>query len=205
MAKTSMKVALRQVRGKGGARTLRRQGLVPAVVYGKGMEPCAIAIEPKALSAALGTEAGMNALITLKGEGPFDGQVVILKDLDVDPIRREPIHADFYAIDMKKKAHFMVPVHTIGKAEGEKIGGSLQLIRHELEVVCLPTAVPKSIDIDVTALKIGGVVHIEDIELPKGVEVPHDVNFTIITVTGIKAEEEEVEAAEEGEGAEEEA
>ena len=97
----------------------------------------------------------------------------------------------------------MVPVIPVGKSEGEKIGGSLQVIRHELEVICLPSDVPTSIEIDVEALLIGDVVHIEDIEAPKGCELPHDVNFTVITVVGHKPEEtEEGEEGAEGEEAE---
>jgi large subunit ribosomal protein L25 len=98
-------------------------------------------------------------------------------------------HVDFQAVDLHQKVHVMVPVHAIGKSQGEKAGGQLHIIRHELEVVCLPTNIPTSINIDVAVLNIGDVVHIEDVALPAGTEVPHDVNFTVITVTGHKAEE----------------
>jgi len=195
MAQSELTVTLRENVGKGISRALRRKGVVPGVVYGKGMDPCPLTIEPKALRSAIATEAGWNTLITLKGEGPFAGKIVILKDLDIDPIRRDILHADFQAIDLTKKVHVMVPVHPIGKSEGEKVGGSLQVIRKELEVVCLPTAIPKSIDIDVTAMKIGDVFHVEDLALSGGVEVPHEVNFTIITVTGHKPEETAAEEA----------
>lgn len=191
MAQSELNVVLRKDLGKGGARALRREGLVPAVVYGRGMEACSLAIDPKALKAAVATEAGWNTLITLKGDGPFDGKVVILKDAQVHMLRREPTHFDFQAVDLAKKVHVMVPVHTLGKSKGEKLGGQLQIIRHELEVVCLPANIPTSVDIDVTDLGIGDVVHIGDVKLPAGIEVPHDVNFTVITVTGHKAEETE--------------
>jgi large subunit ribosomal protein L25 len=199
MAQTELNVTLREGIGKGSARSLRRQGLIPAVVYGKGMDSCALSVSPKDLEAAIGTEAGWNALITLKGEGAFNGQVVILKDLQVDPVRGDVLHADFQAIELGKKVHVMVPVHPQGKSEGEKQGGNLELIRHELEVVCLPSAIPSAIDIDVSALKIGDVVHVDELVLPEGVEVPHDVNFTVLTIKGRK--EEAVEEVEE-EGAE---
>lgn len=189
MAQSELNVTAREVVGKGGARALRRQGLVPAVVYGKGMESCNVAVAPKALQEAIATEAGWNTLITLKGDGAFSGKVVILKDMQVDPIRSDVRHADFQAIDLKKKVNVMVPVHPVGKSEGEKAGGFLQVIRHELEVVCLPTAIPSAIEVNVEALAIGDVLHIEDLVLPAGVEAPHDVNFTVITVTGHKAEE----------------
>lgn len=196
MAQAELNVSARTRLGKGGSRALRRQEQAPAVVYGKGIEPCAVTVEPKALKKALATESGLNTLITLRGDGPFDGKVVIVKDLQFDAIRRDITHVDFQAIDLTAKVHVMVPVHAIGKSQGEKDGGNLQLIRHELEVVCLPTAIPKAIEIDVTALKVGGVIHINDITLPAGVEAPHDVNFTVITVTGHKAEGEGPAAAE---------
>ncbi len=192
MAQSNLNVTLRAELGKGGARAARRQGLVPAVVYGKGLEPCAVNVEPKALKQAIATEAGWNTLITLSGEGPFNGRVVILKDLQVSAIRREAQHADFQVIDLTKKVHVMVPIHPIGKSAGEKAGGNLQVIRHELEVVCLPTAIPASIDVDVTSLAIGDVLHVTDLVVPAGIEIPHDVNFTVITVTGHKDEAEEV-------------
>ena len=196
MAQANLNVTQRTAIGKGGARSARRQGLIPAVVYGKGVEPCAINVEPKALQQAIASEAGWNTLITLAGDAPVNGKVVILKDLQVDAIRREPQHADFQVIDLTKKVHVLVPVHPVGKSAGEKLGGNLQVIRHELEVVCLPTAIPAAIEVDVTALNIGGVLHIGDIQLPAGIEVPHDVNFTVITVTGHKSEEETAAEAE---------
>lgn len=198
MAQTELTVAAREVVGKGGARSLRRQGLVPAVVYGRNMEACSIALSPKMLRAAIATESGWNTLLTLKGDGAFAGKVVIVKDMQVDAIRRDIQHVDFQAIDLQKKVHVMVPVHPVGKSAGEIAGGHLQTIRHEIEVLCLPTAIPTAIEVDVTALAIGDVLHIEDVILPVGVEAPHDVNFTIITVTGHKTEE-----ATEGEEAEE--
>lgn len=199
MAQAELNVEIRENTGKGVARKLRAAGMVPAVVYGKGMEPTAITVEPKALEQAIATEAGWNTLLTLKGAQEVEGKVVVLKELELHPIRREMICADFHAIDLQKKVHFMVPVHTVGTSEGQKLGGSLQIIRKELEVICLPTAVPQSIDIDVTALNIGDVVHVDDVVAPEGVEIPHDVNFTVITVKGHKAEE-EVSEGEEGEG-----
>lgn len=194
MAQSQLTVALREGVGKGGARSLRRQGLVPGVVYGRGMTACAVAVDPKALNQAIATEAGWNTLITLKGEGSFDGKVVILKEIQVHPLRREPVHYDFQAVDLGQKVHVMVPVHVVGKSKGEKLGGQLQIIRHELEVVCLPANIPTAITIDVTELNVGDVVHIEDVKLPAGTEVPHEVNFTVITVTGHKAEETETSA-----------
>lgn len=197
MAKSVLNVEPRVRIGKGGSRKVRREGLVPAVVYGKGMESLNLRIDPKALQQAIATEAGWNTLITLKGDGPFDGKVVILKDMQFDPIKREMQHVDFLAINLKEKIAVLVPVHVSGRSKGEREGGTLQMVRHELEVLCLPTNIPTMIEVDVTEMIIGDVVHIEDIALPEGVEAPHDVNFTVLTVMGRKPEE--VEEAEEGE------
>ncbi len=198
MAQAELNVEIRENTGKGVARQLRVAGKVPAVVYGKGMEPTAISFEPKALEQAIATEAGWNTLLTLKGAPEVEGKVVVLKDLDLHAIRRTMVCADFHAIDVQKKVHFMVPVHTVGTSLGEKEGGILQLIRHELEVICLPTAIPQSFDIDVSELKIGDVFHVDEVVVPEGVEIPHDVNFTVITVKGHKEEVEETEEGEEG-------
>lgn len=189
MSQAELNVTSRTRLGKGGNRVLRQQEQAPAIVYGKGMESCPITIEPKAFKKALSTD--INTLITLKGDGPFDGKVVIVKEIKKHAIRRHIMHVDFLAIDLTKPVLVMVPLHTIGKAQGEKDGGSLHMIRHELEVSCLPSAIPTSIEFDVTALKIGAVVHVNDLLLPEGIEVPHDVNFTVITVTGHTGEKEE--------------
>lgn len=188
MSQAELNVSTRTRLGKGGNRVLRREEQAPAVVYGKGMEPCSITIEPKAFKKALSTD--INTLITLKGDGPFDGKVVIVKEIKKHAIRRNIVHVDFMAIDLTKPVQVMVPVHTIGKSQGEKDGGSLQLIRHELEILCLPTAIPAAIEINVAALKIGAVVHVKDLQLPEGVKAPHDVNFTILTVAGVATEDE---------------
>ncbi len=196
MAQVMLEVEARNESGKGVARRLRSAGKVPAVVYGKEMETTMVSVEPKALYQAISGEAGWNTLITLKGAG-LDNRVVVLKDASIHPIRRDMLCADFHAIDLKQKGYFMVPVNVIGKSAGEKMGGSLQLIRKELEVVCLPTEVPQSIDIDVKALEIGDTVHIQDVVAPAGVAFVYDVNFTVVTVVGHSAEEEAAETEEE--------
>ena len=169
MAKSVLNVETRVRTGKGGSRKVRQDGLVPAVVYGKGVEALNLRLEPKALQQAVATEAGWNTLLTLKGDGPFDGLVVILKDMQIDAIRRNPTHVDFLAIDLKKALAVMVPVQPVGKAQGVVEGGTLQLIRHEIEVYCLPTNIPTSIEIDVTALNVGEGIHIDEVSLPEGV------------------------------------
>lgn len=195
MAQVELNVEIREASGKGVARKLRADGKLPAVVYGKNLDAQAIVVDPKELETALSGEAGWNTLMTLKGAPAIDGKVVVLKDADFHPLRREMISADFHAINLQQKSTFMVPVNVVGTSAGQKMGGSLQLIRKELEVLCLPTEVPQAIDINVEALEIGDTVHIEEVQVPEAVELVHDVNFTVITVVGHK---EEVVATEDG-------
>ena len=202
MAQVKLNVELRDGSGKGVARKLRAAGKVPAVVYGKGLETKAVIVDPADLEQAIAGEAGLNTLITLKGAPELDGKVVILKNVDIHPLKRSMVCADFHAIDLKAKSSFMVPVNIVGTAVGQKEGGALQLIRNELEVLCLPTEVPQFIDIDVTALEIGDTIHIEEVTVPENVELVHDVDFTVITLSIIKEEVEEVEEVEEDETAE---
>ena len=196
MAQSELQVTARENVGKGAARSLRRQGLVPAVVYGKGFDPCNITVDPKALKLALANDAGLNTLITLKGDGAFAGQTVLLVDSQVDSIRRDLEHVDFKTVDITKETSVMVTIVTVGTPVGEKLGGTMNLVRHELEVLCLPTAIPKAIEIDVTALNIGDVIHVDEIVVPAGVTIPFDVNFTVVTCMG-RADEEVEEEAEE--------
>lgn len=200
MAQVMLEVEARQNAGKGYARRLRAAGKVPAVVYGKGMETTMISVEPKALQKAISGEAGWNTLIALSGAG-LDKKVVVLKDAAIHPLRRDMLCVDFHAINLTEKGHFMVPVNVIGISKGEKLGGSTQVIRKELEVICLPTAVPQSIDINIEALEMGDTVHIEDIVAPSGVELVFDVNFTVITVVAPTVEKEE-DGSEEADAAE---
>ena len=205
MEQAELNVEIREKSGKGIARKLRMAGKLPAVVYGKDLDSTAIVVEPKELEAAISGEAGLNTLITLKGAAELAGKVVILKDADIHPLRRDMISADFHAINLTEKAAFMVPINVVGTAIGQKEGGTLQLVRNELEVLCLPTQVPQAIDIDVTDLAIGDTIHIEQVVAPEGIELVHDVNFTVMTLSVIKEEVEvsEDEHLENVEGAEE--
>ena len=130
----------------------------------------------------------------------------MVKELQRHPVTLDFLHVDFYEVDMKRKIKVSVSVIPTGKSVGVERGGLLQIIRRELEVLCLPGKIPESIEIDVTDLDIGDSVHVEEISADKDVEIPADVNFTVLTVITPKTEEEEIEEEEEDaleEGAEE--
>ena len=130
----------------------------------------------------------------------------MIKELQTNPVTGAFLHVDFYEIDMQRKITVSVPVVTRGKSAGVEEGGLLQIVRRELELFCLPTAIPKAIEVDITDLEIGDAIHVREIALPAEVELPEDVDFTVVTVLAPKIEEEVVaeEEIEEGEEAAEE-
>jgi large subunit ribosomal protein L25 len=130
----------------------------------------------------------------------------MIKELQSHPVSGNFIHIDFYEIDMNRKINVMIPIVARGKSKGVEDGGLLQIVRREIEVLCLPGDIPETIEIDITNLDIGDSVHVEEIPLGDNVELPSDVNFTVVTISSPKVEEEGAAEAEEGlEGAEEEA
>jgi len=168
--------------GKGAARKLRAQGLVPAVIYGKHMkEPRQIAVNPKAVRAAINTPHKLNTLITLKTDGAQE--LALLKDYQQDPVTREILHVDFLAVRETEQVKVNVPVVLTGKSVGVAEGGLLTQARRELEVYAMPRAIPEKIEVDVTNLKIAQALHINEVTLPAGVVVKSNVNFTLAVVS----------------------
>lgn len=183
--------------GKSQSRTLRREGRLPAVLYGPNTEPVMLSINLGELEdIAKGGGAGQ-ALLNITVDGAKKPRTAMIKELQVSPLSRDYLHVDFYEVDMKNKINVMVPVTTTGKCVGIEMGGMLQLIRRELEVLCLPGDIPEFIEIDITELNIGDSVHVEDVKLEGDVEIPHDVDFTILTILSALMAEEEVEEEEE--------
>lgn len=179
----------REGAGKGSARRLRAQGLIPAVVYGKHLEsPEQIAVDPVAVKRAVATPHKMNTLISLKVDGRGEREV-LLKEYQTDPVSRAMLHADFIAVRETDKVKVNVPLELAGKPEGVTAGGILSVMRRELEVWALPRAIPEKIVTDVSHLKIAQALHINDIKLPEGVAVKTNVNFTIAVVAVPEREE----------------
>jgi large subunit ribosomal protein L25 len=152
-------------------------------------------IDSKELAKALQTEAGENVLIDLDiRKGPqSDRKVVMLKDIQIDPLQRKTLHTDFYEVAMDEMVIVEVPVHLMGKPEGTKMGGILEQVRRVIQIQCFPADIPKSIDVDVSPLKIGDSIHVQDIKVEKA-KIISDTNFTIATVVPPVVEEKVVEA-----------
>jgi large subunit ribosomal protein L25 len=137
--------------------------------------------------------------------GDVPPRSVMIKELQAHPVTKNLIHADFYEISMTRKIWVNVQVVVHGKSIGEERGGIVQIVRRELEVLCLPGEIPESIALDISSLDINDAIHVEEVQLPEGVEISPETNFTVVTITSVAEEEPEVEAeAEEGEAAEEE-
>jgi large subunit ribosomal protein L25 len=190
----------RDATGKGAARRLRAAGRIPAVLYGRGTGSKSISIDPGDLLRLLhGSGAGMNTLIELSVEGTT--RTVLVKELQRDPVHGRPIHTDFYLIDLDKTVEVAVPIRLVGRAPGVELGGILDHPLREIELECLPGAIPESVDVEVSALEVGHSIHVRDLELPEGVTVRTDLNLAVASViTPVAVEEpvveEELEAEE---------
>jgi large subunit ribosomal protein L25 len=196
MERPTLKAEVREGIGKEIVKKLRAKGLVPAIFYGPKTDSIPLVVDPKELAKSLQTEAGENVLIDLhirKGD-QADQRVVMLKDIQVDPLLRTTLHADFYEVAMDEIVTVEVPVHLIGKSEGVKAGGILEQIQRVIQIQCLPGDIPKGIDVEISALKIGDSIHVREIQIEKA-KILSDSNLTIATVVPPVVEAKPVEEA----------
>jgi large subunit ribosomal protein L25 len=193
-----LKANIRKNTGKGPARVLRRDGRMPAVLYGPDQVPVLLSINVKELEKISKnynlSQVPLNLVIE---DGKSVTKKVMVKELQTHPVSMNYLHVDLYEIEMDRKIKVNVPVVTKGKAKGVELGGVLQIVRRELEVLCLPAEIPESIEIDITDLDIGDSVHIDEIPFEGEIEIPAALNFTILTILTPKVEVEEVEEEEE--------
>jgi large subunit ribosomal protein L25 len=195
MAEISITAKSREERGKNAARRIRREGLIPAVVYGGKGDSMAVAVDPKALQKVLRSEAGRNAILKLEigGKGATNA---ILKSWQVDPIREHFLHADFYRIAMDVAIRVTVPIVTKGEARGVKVdAGILELVIREIEVECLPGDIPERIEIDVTDLGLNDALRVSDIPAIAKVKVLESPEQVVVHVVSVKEEVEPAAAA----------
>ena len=183
---------LRERAGKGASRELRRDGRVPAVIYGGKEEPLAIHVEAKELARQLGSGHFMNSIVMVEVEGkPVR---TIPKDVALHPVTDRPLHADFLRLAKDAKITVAVPVSFTNEeaSPGLKKGGVLNVVRHELELVCESDRIPDEIVLDVTGLDIGDSIHISRVTLPDGsVSAITDRDFTIATIVAPSAMKQE--------------
>jgi large subunit ribosomal protein L25 len=217
MAEVTLNVEKREGTGKGPARRARMAGKVPAVVYGRGMEPVSISVDRREFLTALNTDAGMNVLLNLTVDG--EKITTLARELQRDPVKGTLLHADFVKVDLTVEVEVEVPVHLIGEAPGVREGGVLESPLFTVHVRCLPGDVPEAIEADISNLNIGDSLRVADLAEGRGFHIENDPESVVAHIAapiseeelaameaeaGVGAEEPEVEGeAAEGEAAEE--
>lgn len=188
MEQINLSAQPRPARGKGPAGRLRREGSVPAILYGAGVEgSIALALSGKELEKVLHTAAGGNVLVNLSLEGDKT-RMVMFKEVSRHPLKGSLQHVDFVEIRMDHKIAVDVPVHLTGKAEGLAFGGIVQQEHRTVRVECFPNKIPDSIDLDITKLGVGQSLHVSDIQVAEGIEFVDAPETTIVSIVSPTAE-----------------
>jgi large subunit ribosomal protein L25 len=189
-----LEASARNTIGKNEARRTRREGLVPAVLYGAagdgaGKEATAIAVNPRALLKILHSESGANTLISLKLAGKGDARVLV-KEYQLDPVTHEVLHADFYRVAMDRVIQVTIPVVVKGEPKGVKQqGGVLEFIRREIEIECLPGDIPENVEIDVSELMLHQGIRVREIATDPKWKPVSEPDLMLVHVIMPKAEE----------------
>ncbi len=201
MSETALVVESRATTGKGAVRKLRAAGRIPAILYGQGKESVPLTVDPRALEKVLRV-GGANALLdlTVEGRPELGSPVALVKELQRHPIRGTIVHADLYQVDLTRTVEVEVPVHLVGKAKGLDFGGILEHSLREIALECLPRSIPASIEVDVSNMEVGDVIHVRDLALPPGVSLVSDPDLGVVHVA-LPAAEEEAPVAAAAEGA----
>ena len=187
MADIILNVEVRERTGTGGARETRRAGLVPGVLYGGDKDPVAIAVKANEFRKALYTGKLLGHLVTLKyGK---ESQPVIAKAIDMHPVTDEPVHFDLYRVDEHQLIKISVPVHFKNHeaSPGLKKGGTLNIVRHDVELACPADHIPEELVFDLTGLEIGDTIRMSAFTLPEGVKPSMDRDFVVATLAGSSA------------------
>ncbi len=173
---------LRNETGTGTSRRLRRQGRVPAIVYGRKEHPLTLEVREKEFEKIIGLASGQNAIISLNLDKDGSEILALVKDIQYHPVTDKLLHVDFYRISLGDKITVSVAVEVTGESVGVKRGGILEHILWEVEVECLPTQIPDKIEVDITALNIGDTVHVRDLKLAEGINILTEGEQTVISV-----------------------
>ena len=196
MKAANVQAKIRTERGTRAARRIRRQGLIPAVIYGASKETFSLLVNPKEILSILNSETGQNSIFTLEIEGQGKHNVLI-KDCLFEPVKSTLLHADFYRVAMDKPIQVTVPIRTVGEAEGVKLqGGILEIVLREVVIQCLPADIPDQITVDVTALVFGTNIRVGDLKVDSKIKILSDSNLTVAHITSVKEEKPVVEAVE---------
>lgn len=178
----TLNATVRETKGTSNARRLRKQGLVPAVCYGHGIDNVNIAIDPQEFDKLMETPSELNTVFKVDLSDGETLENIMLRDYQVDPVSRLLTHADLVAIDPNEPIRVRVPIDARGEAEGVKVGGRLQLIRREVEVFAPPSDIPQSVSVDVSHLQPDDAIMAFELEYPEGVEPAHKIDYAVIRI-----------------------
>ena len=199
MEEIVLEAELREGKGRASSKDLRESGYLPSVVYFHGQDALAIKFPRSALLKLVHQHRIESVIINLKirGDKKVKGRPCLVKEIQYDPVREDIIHVDFNEISLTEAIKVNVPIQVKGEAIGVKQeGGSLEHLLWEIEVECLPTNIPKNIQVDITALKMGEAIHIKDIVFPEGVKPLNDLAAIVLHVAAPMKEEAPAEAIE---------
>ncbi len=202
MKNVAIDIQARTRAGKGVARQLRHAGQTPGVLYGPKAETISLSVNTHEFNKLLNSAGGEPLLFTLnlKSNGDSSSHTALIKDLQLHPVDDKIRHIDFYEVLMDEEVQVDVPITAVGKAKGvEADMGVLEIIQRTVKISCLPLAIPRNIQINVSDLELGDVVHVSDITALEGVRLMDDPETTLMTVVASRAEEEEEEKEEEEE------
>ena len=190
---------MRERAGKGASRAVRLTGRVPAVIYGNKLAPVTIHVEEKALTKHLHTGHFMNSVVEIELGGAVER--TLPRDVQFHPVTDRPIHVDFYRLAANAVIHVMVPVHFTDedKSVGMKKGAVLNVVRHEVELICPADSIPEQLNVSVAGKDVGDSIHISSVTLPEGVKPVIDRDFTIATLiapSALRSETDEAATAE---------
>ena len=192
MMQSPLRVKPRKRIGKSGAREVRKEGNIPAILYGQGEDPVPLVVSPDELRRALSNSAGINTILELEIDGSEspEKKFSMVQEIQKDPLKNRVIHLDFLSIDMKKSIKVKVPVNTQGRSEGERRGGRLEQLMRTIDIECLPGDIPDSIEIDVSTLEMGDFVDIDGISFGEGVAPLRSGSEKVVQVVAQRAQEE---------------
>jgi len=185
MGQNILSARIRENRGKVAAKKLRKNKRLPAVLYGPETKPVMLSLDTSDLQGILRKTTSDNVILNLQieSERGQDNKTVLIKELQMDPIKDRIIHADLYEISMDREITFKLPIHLVNTPLGVTEGGILQQVRRELTITCLPSHLMEHIDVDVSGLDIGGSIHIRDIRLPSEIKCIDEDHETVAVVT----------------------
>jgi large subunit ribosomal protein L25 len=190
-----LKAHTRKRSGSAALNALRKEGLIPAIVYGKAQENVNIRLDRKAVTDVLHRSASQNILVTLEIEDRKENKTALVKSVQTNPLTGAILHIDFQSVKDDEIIKATVPVELLGESPGVKAGGLLEFLTHSLEVVCLPKHLPETIAVDISGVGVGSALHVGELKLPEGVKATTDPKVTVVLVTEIAVVEETPAAA----------